>query len=97
MSGCGAEARSSTCAPHGSGQGTRILIWRTNGQVKQVSQLPGAVVIGDIPVEGVLQSQQIGNVMPVLVQAVLLGSMPSTARARKGVRVKSSYVRATST
>src|SRR6202040_2684116 len=56
----------------------------TNGQVKQVSQLSGAVVIGDVPVEAVFQSQQIGNVMPVLVQAVLLGLRQLDAECGQG-------------
>ena len=43
-------------ADHGSRQRTRVLVRRTNGRVKQLSQLPGAVVIGNVSVEVVLQS-----------------------------------------
>src|SRR6266849_11099291 len=41
-------------ADHGGGQGTRILVRRSNRQVKQVPQLLGAVVIGDFPIEAVV-------------------------------------------
>src|SRR5260370_436369 len=41
-------------ADHDGGQGARILVRRTNSQVKQVPQLLGGVVIGDVPVEAVV-------------------------------------------